>query len=69
MKKKKDMVKVMIGSGEHFTFVNVSRGKRVMIGSGEHSIFIKACIPPKSIDERFQELEKERKKEERKDNL
>ena len=37
-----------------------------MIGSGEHSIFIKAGVTPKSIDERFEEVEKEWKKQERK---
>lgn len=69
MKKHKDMVRVMIGSGESSTFVNVPRGKRAMIGSGENSMFIKAGVTPRSIDERFEELEKEWKKEERKDNI
>lgn len=69
MKKNKDMVRVMIGSGDYSTFVNVPRGKRVMIGSGENSMFIKAGVNPTSIDERFEKLEKEWKKEERKDNI
>lgn len=69
MKIDKDMVRVMIGSGDYSTFVNVPRGKRIMIGSGENSMFIKVGVTPRSIDERFEELEKEWKKEEQKDNI
>ena len=42
---------------------------RVMIGSGENSMFMKADVTPRNIDERFEELEKKWKKEERKDNI
>lgn len=42
---------------------------RVMIGSGENSMFMKADVTPRSIDERFEELEKKWKKEEQKDNI
>lgn len=36
--------RVMIGNGEHSTFIKVKKGKRVMIGSGENSCFIEAGL-------------------------
>ena len=69
MKKSKDEVRVMIGSGEHSIFIKVPRGKRIMIGSGEHSMFIKAGVSPRSINERFDDLIKEWDKEDRKENF
>lgn len=35
---------VMIGNGEHSTFIEVKNGERVMIGSGEHSCFVEAGL-------------------------
>lgn len=37
---------VMIGSGEHSTFIRVKNGEKVMIGSGEHSCFVEAGLTP-----------------------
>lgn len=37
---------VMIGNGEHSTFIRVKNGEKVMIGSGEHSCFVEAGLTP-----------------------
>lgn len=51
---------VMIGNGEHSTFVNVKRGERVMIGSGEHSCFVEAGLTleeeQKRLDNRLDDV-------------
>lgn len=35
---------VMLGSGEHSTFIKVKNGEKIMIGSGEHSCFVEAGL-------------------------
>lgn len=37
---------VIIGNGEHSTFIKVKNGEKVMIGSGEHSCFVEAGLTP-----------------------
>lgn len=37
---------VMIGNGEHSTFIKVKNGEKIMIGSGEHSCFVEAGLTP-----------------------
>lgn len=45
-KKQSNNVNVMIGEGEHSTFVKVQKEERVLIGEGEHSCFVMAGVTP-----------------------
>lgn len=53
-KKKSDEVHVMLGSGEHATFIKVKRGERVLINSGDHSFFIRAGETAETQEEQFE---------------
>ena len=52
--KKEDLVRVMVGSGEHSFFTMVPKGTKVMVGSGEHSFFTRAGI---TAEEQKRELD------------
>ena len=49
---KSDYVRVMVGSGEHSTFINVRRGERVMLADGT---FIIAGESPEESEEKINE--------------
>lgn len=49
---KSDYVRVMVGSGEHSTFINVKRGERVMLDDGT---FIIAGETPEKSEEKINE--------------
>lgn len=43
-KKATNTKKVMIGNGEHATFVDVEKGENILIGSDEHSCFVEVGV-------------------------
>lgn len=52
-KSKDKNILVMIGNGEHSTFIKAKKGERVMIGSGEDSCFIEAGLTPEESRRRL----------------
>lgn len=73
MKKEKEQVRVMIGSGDSASFIKVNKGDRVMIGSGEDACFIEAGLTPeesrKRLDDRIDEIIKEHERAQRRESI
>ena len=71
LKKKKNMVRVMVTSGDQSIFCHVKRGTRMMIGSGAYATFLKAGEPytMKQVDKRMDEILKKSEKVKRKQKV
>ncbi len=52
--------KVMVGTGEHSTFIPVKKGEKVIIGAGRHSCFMEAGLSleesQKRLDDKIDDM-------------